>query len=657
MSSPIVGRTSVQMSSNNLLSAMRRTQLELLKRQQEVSSGLKVERPSDSPADVSVIEMLQGRQEDREQWDRNLQHALSVLDVTDAAIGDVSDILLEAKTIASDQIGIGSDTETRKAEATVIDAQIQSLLQIVNREASGIPLFGGNAIGEDNRIFSEHMGGIRYLGSDQSITNLVGLIDPMEFNGNGKDALGALSSRVVGQIDLDPQLTANTRLVDVHGAQGRGVRLGQVEVVINGGPAVTVDLRDASTAQDVITRVNNTLGAAGSLGINGAANGFALTVAGGNTVEVRDLTEGETAGDLGIRLGPAAGPTVVNGSDIDPKLHELTDLASFGPAVDWLSGLKITQGNTTRIADFSTATTVQDLVNEIESLDMGLRLEVNDDGKSFSLITEISGIELSVGENAGGTTATDLGIRTFGLQTQLDDFQFGLRGVNAEPLVDDFQVELSDGTTFNVNLDGAATVQDVITIVTTAAESVLGVGNVGAPGAGATLFNFGLAQDGNGFQLEDNTAGGGNFRVVQLGQSMAAADLGIYKDAGASTVINGDDVVKVRVESVFTHLMALRDALVADDSTGITFAGGGIEMDIDQVARARAEVGVKAQRVARQQERSSEMQIAESSMLSILRDADLTETITRYTQLMQQLEASMRLAGSTLQTSLLDFLR
>jgi flagellin-like hook-associated protein FlgL len=51
------------------------------------------------------------------------------------------------------------------------------------------------------------------------------------------------------------------------------------------------------------------------------------------------------------------------------------------------------------------------------------------------------------------------------------------------------------------------------------------------------------------------------------------------------------------------------------------------------------------------------VQIAESSMLSILRDADLTETITRYTQLMQQLEASMRLAGSNLQTSLLDFLR
>jgi len=47
----------------------------------------------------------------------------------------------------------------------------------------------------------------------------------------------------------------------------------------------------------------------------------------------------------------------------------------------------------------------------------------------------------------------------------------------------------------------------------------------------------------------------------------------------------------------------------------------------------------------------------EKTTLSDLQDADLTEVITRFTQLQTQLQASLRVGAQNLQLSLLDFLR
>ena len=44
-------------------------------------------------------------------------------------------------------------------------------------------------------------------------------------------------------------------------------------------------------------------------------------------------------------------------------------------------------------------------------------------------------------------------------------------------------------------------------------------------------------------------------------------------------------------------------------------------------------------------------------MLSELQDAEMTEVITRFVQLQQQLQASLQVGAQFLRTSLLDFLR
>lgn len=648
------GRTTSLLGSQKLLAALQRTQRELQDAQNEISTGIAVNRPSEAPSQISAILTLQSGLETREQHERNLTYAQSFLNTADDAMGDANSIILEARSIASSQIGIGSDTATRNAQASVVNQQISSLKDIANRQFRGVSVFGGGLTGPSGGdVFVDFLGGIRYIGSRGNLQGDLSLSDSFNISTNGNDAFGALSLRVQSTADLDPRATLATQLRDVGGVGNEGVRKGQLQVTVNGNTAI-VDLADADTLGDVATRINDaisTLGAgAGTLGI--AGNGFTLTANAGQTIAISEIGTGKTAASLGLAISASSGSTA--GGDLNVKLSEGTTLASLGKVIDFTGGLKITQGNVTKVADLSSAQTIQDVINTVNALELGVRVEINASGTALNLVSEVSGLALSVGENAGGTTAGDLGLRTFGTDTALTDFNFG-KGIHTDPAAADFAIALHNGTTVQVNIDGVTTVGELLTAIQTAAGTA-GL-TTGTPGTTGTQLNIGLASDGNGLLFEDQTAGAGAFAITNLNQSLAATDLGIATNAGAGGVIQGQDRAKVRTQSVFTNLMALRDALVADSTTGITFAGEDLQSDVDQIAGARASLGIRSKRLEDELERSEGRKIVEKSMLSEIRDADLTKVITRFTQLQQQLQASLSAGAQNLQLSLLDFLR
>jgi len=489
------------------------------------------------------------------------------------------------------------------------------------------------------------MGGVRYNGTDVNLQIDVGAVGNEPFTSNGVEAFGALSSRVASLVDLDPQASGTVRLDDIDGANGLGFREGSIRVSVD-GTLVDVDLTNADTLSDVATRINDAIDsvdpAAGSVTVT--PNGYTLTANAGHTVTVSDIGAGTAASDLGLDI--TATSAAVVGDDIAVRLTDQTLLADLGTAVDFVSGLSITQGEQTAVADFSTATTVQDLRNTIDALGFGLRLSINDEADGLNLMSEVSGISLSVGEN-GGTTAEDMGLRTMGKDTLLSDFRNGL-GVGIIEGEDDFAISLHDGTSFGVDLSGSTSVSDVINAINTQASS-----------AGLTVgvdFSAGLALSGNGITLTDNTVGADDLAVSFVGESRAAEHLGILQNAGSSNSLAGQDNSTVRAENVFTHMQALRDSLIDDDTVGITVAGGQLETDIDDVVQARAVVGVQAKRLEDQRTRNEDQKISEQTMLSTLQDADLTEVITRFQQLQQQLQASLTAGTQARSLSLLDFL-
>lgn len=645
---PVISRTTSMMQGNLMLSRLRQTNASMFDLQRQISTGKKQSVPSDDPSSTSAILFLREAMDARGQHEKNLNQALAVLNNIDQALGESSNMLVEAQTIASSLIH--ASTAEREAEALVIDSQIKGMLDLANRQLNGLSLFGGSAGAADSgRVFEEFLGGIRYTGADTNLNADTGLIEVHPFTSNGVEAFGALSSRVKSVIDLDPDATINTKINTLKGVKSIGVQMGEVSLTVD-GTQIAVDLTTANTLGDVRERLNLAIDsidpAAGNLALG--TTGFELTNAAGHTIVIDDIGNGRVATDLGLEL-PATFPGggTVFGGDVQPRLTLTTQLSDLGPAIDFASGLTITQGDQTRFADFSSANTVQDMANEIDRLQLGLRLQINEDGTGLDLISEVSGLRLSVGEN-GGTTASDLGIRTYGLATELADFRDGL---GIEPITgqDDMLFTVNNSTSFGVDASGLGTVDELITAIETAATT-----------AGLTVgvdFTVDLATTGNGLVFQDNTLGVTGFTIERVGQSLVADQLGMLKEDGTALNFQSSDEVTVRVENAFTHLVDLRDSLLNDDTLGITLAATKLDVDTRDVTQARATVGVRAQRVERQTQRSEDLGLMEQTLLSDLQDADLTEVITRYTQLQTELQASLQIGAQNLQLSLLDFLR
>ena len=459
------------------------------------------------------------------------------------------------------------------------------------------------------------------------------------------ELFGTGSGKISSYKDLRPSADVKTRLSDVKGALGNGIRLGTI--IIDGSVIgqVDVDLSGCATVGDIIETINNAL--PGTVSVSLSADGRSLTLASSNPGETLTVTEsgqGTIAHDLGLYT-PIATASPIVGQDFSPEVTLQSSVASLhsGTGVDLTHGIIITNGDSSITVDFSSAKTVQDIINTINTAGIGVKAKLNDDKTGIEIINQLAGARLSISEN-GGTTAEDLGIRTFRTDTSLSDLNEG-RGVNPVSGAD-FTIKASDGSEVDVDVSGAQTVQDVIDKINSAAAAA-GV-NVQAS----------FAQTGNGIIITDNTGGGGVFEIVRANLSNVAEELGILKQAsGGSNRIVGDDVNPIKEESIFTYLIDLRDALEHDDTRGIQLASQGIENYMTQMNKAHGKLGFMAKGLEIRKTKMEDAVLSTKSLLSQVKDLDYTEAITKFQNLQTALQANLMTGGRILNTSLLDFLR
>jgi len=645
------------LASRIALGGIQGTNRELLLLQVRLASGKEFSRPSENAIGASTVTVLEDAIERRDQRIRNLSQADATLGALDAALADVADILQEAKGIGLSQIGVGSDEATRRNQATVIDSMLGSLTSIANRDLRGIHVFGGDA--HATAPFSGLLGGLRYTGTGLGMRADLGLASDIRVTMSGEQAFGALSGRVKGDRDLDPSLTLSTRLSSLNGAYGNGVRAGSIEVEVN-GTVSTVDLSDADSVGDIVNRISAAIQATdpgATVAIDPASGDrIAITPSAATTVIIRDSNSTTTAGDLGLS-GTYPGGATTTGLDLNPRITELTRLDSLSGMTLPLGEIVIRNGGQARRFDLSTYTTVQDFQNAVVASGIGVRVEIAEDGTRLNVRNELSGATMSV-EELGGTTATELGIRSFAGSTLLSDFNEG-RGIRQadgaidpttglpDPAADrDLRITLKDGRAFEVELEGDLTVQDALDSINAAAA---------AAGVTPAEFTAALASTGNGIELSDATTGT-NTLVEDINNSSAATDLGIAGSTNTAT-LSGTDRATVAVDSVFSHLMALRDALLANDERGIEFATERLEADLGRATEARADVGVRSRRLAEATAREEELGIQDMALRSSIQDLDFTAAATRFASLQQQLEAGLAGASRAVNLSLLDFLR
>jgi flagellar hook-associated protein 3 FlgL len=370
----------------------------------------------------------------------------------------------------------------------------------------------------------------------------------------------ALPTATATGSDLNPVVRLTTQLSDLFGIKSSGQL-----ATINANNDIVVTAAANGSEWDGVSVVYASGGTAGSE--TASYDSFSKTL----TVQIQD---GESTANGVIAAINAEGTftATLDGRDqtsialagtgnVNVNNFGVATAGGSGSALDTASGLILTNGGDAVTLDISGAKTVEDLFNLITSAGVGLSASINAEQDGINIRSVLSGSDFTIGEN-GGTTATQLGIRTYTGATQLADFNRGVGVVtndvvsnSFDSITSDLSITARDGTTFTVDLDSATSLTQVAQLINGAA------GNH----TGTTAVIASVTPDGRGIQLEDASTLITGSLVVQ--GNAAAETLGFVSPGAASVSDNTANLSGDYSLSSYRHTQADDLVIVARDGT------------------------------------------------------------------------------------------
>ncbi|NLE28274.1 MAG: hypothetical protein GX629_01230 [Phycisphaerae bacterium] len=636
-----LGRISQNMQTNLMLQGTQRNLVRLLQQQEKLSTGLQIVRPSDDPIKAAATIRMDEILEAQSQFLANIKNATTIMNVADSTLSSIFNLTVQAHTLANESVDSTSSEETRRSTAILIDSILGQMVTLGNTEYLGSFLFAG----ENNTTtpFSKQNSMVKFSGNQTSLKVQVSREITENLMLTSQEVFGTGQGRITGSRDLTPSATVNTRLADMAGSLNQGIRLSTITITGSVFGQYDVDLTGCESLGDVINKVNNVLPASASMGLSADGRTLELTsLNAGETIAVTETGHGTAAHDLGLYT-PIATAVPLTGGDFAPKVSPYTQVSDLnrGAGIDLTSGLVITNGDRSVKVDFSSAKTMQDILNAINTSGTNVRAQINANQTGIEIVSETAGTNLTIGEN-GGSTAQDLGIRTLSAETKLSTLNGGM-GINTVEGMD-FKITASDGSGFEVDVSNAKTFQDVVDLINAQAAS------------NGVAVTASIATVGNGIVLTDSTGGTNSFTVERSNLSNAAEELGILQTVSAGEPIIGKDVNPTREESIFTYLIDLRDSLKANDVQGIEQAARKIETYTKRLEEYQGKLGYMTRGLEMRQSRTEDAVLSTKTLLSSIKDLDYIEAILKFQNLQMSLQANMQLSGQIMKTSLLDYI-
>jgi len=638
--------------SNSLVATQNNNNLNALMQQlqqldQQLSTGQQFSLPGQNPTATASILPLQQEIATQNQYQTSLTTDLGFLNDTDTSLSTVVNSIDQANSLLLGGLGTTATAAENSAAAVQVGSIISGLVNVANSTYEGQYLFSGSE-SQQAPFQVQQSGAILYTGNQDSINSQVasGLVVPN--NISGVTAFGAISTPVGS--DVNPAVTLQTDLSDLN--NGRGVPSGSIQVTLapSAGPPITetINLSQARTVGDVQQAIQNAFPPGDvTVGITPGPPADSLTIsAATGTVAVSDLNGGTTAEALGI--AGAAAPSITGGN-LNALLTLQTPLSAFngGAGVDTTAGLVITDGSQQQTVSIAGDTTVQDLLNTLQSADPNLMVGINSAGNGLAISTRLSGVNFSIGEN-GGTTATDLGIRTMTGSTLLSSLNLG-QGVpvnatdaSGNPIPADLDITLRNGSTVDVNLAGANTVQDVLNDINAVQPGVL-VASLNSVGNGITI-------------TDDDGVSTGPLTVASNSISQALGIAGTQSSTNPATPLVGTDVNPQQANGIFNLLIQLQSALQSNNNTELTRLQPLFQQELTRVSTVQANVGSQQQLLTQVQSQASTLQTDLQSSLSNLQNVNTASAITQLTQIQTSLEATLQVAASSMQLSIFSYI-
>ncbi|KUK41446.1 MAG: putative flagellar hook-associated protein 3 [Clostridia bacterium 62_21] len=134
-------RISHNMVGMRMIASVQQNLEELVRAQERMSTGKKINRPSDDPTAANRVMEMRIALNHNYQWSRNIEDGLAWLYQTDAVLGDATDLLQKAREIAVQGATDTLTQEDRAALARQVEGLIDGMLKVANSQLGGKYIF------------------------------------------------------------------------------------------------------------------------------------------------------------------------------------------------------------------------------------------------------------------------------------------------------------------------------------------------------------------------------------------------------------------------------------------------------------------------------------------------------------------------------------
>lgn len=137
-------RVSTPGLTSRLLAQIAVSQQRLQEVQEQVSTGRRINRPSDDPFGTSRVMIAKTRLDASAQYERNIQIAGIDLGVSESALASVNTVLQRGVELAVQAGNASLDATSRTQIAFEIDRMVEELVSVGNTTHAGRYIFGGH---------------------------------------------------------------------------------------------------------------------------------------------------------------------------------------------------------------------------------------------------------------------------------------------------------------------------------------------------------------------------------------------------------------------------------------------------------------------------------------------------------------------------------
>ncbi|MDX2185076.1 MAG: flagellin [Gemmatimonadaceae bacterium] len=131
------------LTTRNAVRSMLISQQGMDRATRQITSGYRIDKPSDAPTDTSAVMGASGRIRALGQYTRNVEEARAALDAQENALNSMTDILTRARELSISQAGATATAQTRIAVKAEVDQLLRQAVGLANTRHNDRYLFGG----------------------------------------------------------------------------------------------------------------------------------------------------------------------------------------------------------------------------------------------------------------------------------------------------------------------------------------------------------------------------------------------------------------------------------------------------------------------------------------------------------------------------------